>query len=160
MSHNGSAHSQRPSAECISGQLSAETQSLNPQVSTAARKTSLLTGRNLEQDLAYKCSLQWTLGLPRPGQFVPTAFKQKNKNGKLKWSNFRDTFLFLFFLLWRWGMLTSKNWDPHSRGRPHPTLELMQTGVSVHVVWFGSFLLILPFKVDKDVRTSTASLLG
>ena len=32
----------------------AETQSQNPQVSTVARKNSLLTGRNLELDLAYR----------------------------------------------------------------------------------------------------------
>ena len=31
-----------------------DTQSLNPQVSTVARKNSLLTGRNLEQDPAYR----------------------------------------------------------------------------------------------------------
>ena len=31
-----------------------ETQNQNPQVSTVARKNSLLTGRNLEQDPAYK----------------------------------------------------------------------------------------------------------
>ena len=31
-----------------------ETQSVNPQVSTVAKKNSLLTGRNLEQDPAYK----------------------------------------------------------------------------------------------------------
>ena len=31
-----------------------ETQSQNPQVSTVARKNALLTGRNLEQDPAYR----------------------------------------------------------------------------------------------------------
>lgn len=108
-----------------------------------------------ERRPAWNPSINW---FHLSDEIIQTTFQKAIKGINLKCCNFRDTFFsppFEFEECWRWGMLTSRNGDPHSRKNTTPSTN---TGADAccDLCWrrwvaFCFFQLLIVFNIIEEL---------